>query len=306
MTFPPAFRPLLAFKVDDPGDLRYPVLASPKFDGIRCVWWSGCAYSRTLKPIRNRFIQSQLASIFSGFDANGLDGELMVEGSFQDVTSGIMSEDGEPNFTYHIFDRYTLGRRLGFAARSHEADEIIAQASNVVATRTKMRIKYVQQSLISDPQTLLNYETEQLQLGHEGIMVRSIDGEYKFGRSTAREGILGKVKRFCSSEATIVGFECLLRNHNNAELDNLGLTHRSHLMENKRSTELLGALIVEDIKTNKRFRIGSGFTEAQRRQLWQKRPSMRGLVVKYKYLAHGMLDLPRHPVFLGFRDKDDM
>ena len=31
--------------------------------------------------------------------------------------------------------------------------------------------------------------------GAEGVMVRKLDGHYKYGRSTVNEGILGKLKR---------------------------------------------------------------------------------------------------------------
>ena len=94
------FKPMLAASCDDIDQLRYPLLATQKIDGIRCLIIDGVAMSRSLKPIPNRYIQS----IIGKREYNGLDGELVVGSSFQQATSGIMSSDGEPDFTYHVFD----------------------------------------------------------------------------------------------------------------------------------------------------------------------------------------------------------
>jgi len=44
-------KPLLAAKLESLDQLRYPVLATPKLDGIRCLLWQGRAMTRKLKPI---------------------------------------------------------------------------------------------------------------------------------------------------------------------------------------------------------------------------------------------------------------
>ena len=54
------FKPMLAATVADRSKLRFPYLASPKLDGIRCLVLNGEVLSRSFKPIRNRFIQVQL------------------------------------------------------------------------------------------------------------------------------------------------------------------------------------------------------------------------------------------------------
>jgi DNA ligase-1 len=92
------FKPMLASPCEDLGTIRYPALATPKIDGIRCVMRDGRALSRSLKPIANRFVSATLAGL------PPFDGELVVPGTFQDVTSGIMSTDGCPNFRYKVFD----------------------------------------------------------------------------------------------------------------------------------------------------------------------------------------------------------
>jgi len=54
------------------------------------------------------------------------------------------------------------------------------------------------------------------------------------------------------------------------------------------------------------FGLGTGFDDAERGKIWEQRNSYLGLRVKFKYLPIGVKDKPRHPVFLGWRHKEDM
>src|SRR5579884_1936797 len=80
--------------------LNYPLYVTPKLDCIRCLKKDGNALSSSFKLIPNAFIQKQIQA----HAPDGLDGELMVLGGFNAVQSAIMSEDGEPNFVYNVFD----------------------------------------------------------------------------------------------------------------------------------------------------------------------------------------------------------
>ena len=55
MTFKPM---LLPRETPDLDKLQYPIIASAKLDGIRCLIKDGVALSRTLKPIPNKSIQA--------------------------------------------------------------------------------------------------------------------------------------------------------------------------------------------------------------------------------------------------------
>ncbi len=153
---------------------------------------------------------------------------------------------------------------------------------------------------------MLEYEEHYLQQGYEGVMLRRLDGPYKQNRSTLKEAYLVKVKRFADGEARILDFEVLMRNLNTAELDERGYTKRSHAASGKVEADTLGTILVEDLESGICFCIGSGFTEQQRKDLW-KDPNLVGKIVKYKSFKNaGVKIAPRHPIFLGFRDKEDM
>lgn len=86
--------------------VNFPIYVSTKFDGIRALVIDAVVYSRSLKPIRNKHVQK----LFGKHKYNGFDGELIVgdiyaKDVFQKTTSGVMSEDGEPDVTYYVFDK---------------------------------------------------------------------------------------------------------------------------------------------------------------------------------------------------------
>ena len=138
-------------------------------------------------------------------------------------------------------------------------------------------------------------------LGYEGVMVRVPWGTYKFGRSTESQGLLGKVKRFEDTEGTIVGYEELMRNENEATINNLGYQERSTAQAGQIPGGTLGALVVSHPDWEDTFGIGTGFTADERFTLWQIRDTLKGQSVKFKHQPAGAKDRPRFPSYLGLR-----
>ena len=290
-------KPMLATKAELSALVgRYPLLLSPKLDGIRCLIIDGVAVGRSLKPLPNKHVQK----IFGRSELNGLDGELIVgqptaKEVFQTTSSGVMSIEGEPEVSFWVFDDFMETGRFEHRLRS--------------ARRRIKKQKFcedVPHHLIHNADDLNEWEQDYLELGYEGVMLRHPDGPYKHGRSTAKEGWLLKVKRFEDSEARSVGFSELMHNANEAKRNQLGHLERSSHKANKVGKQMLGALTVQDLKTKVEFDIGTGFTEDQRKLLWATGDNLLGKVVKYKSQPTGVKEKPRFPVFLGFRDKVDM
>ena len=292
------FRPTLAVNADFT-KIKYPVYASPKLDGIRCSIVGGKALSRTLKPIPNKHIYGQL----SNHSLNGLDGELIVGSPtsptcYNESVSNIMAFDKTPNYTYYVFDHHEVNG--SFARRFQELLASLGQWGKYP------QICLLEQNLLANEDDMLAYEAAKVEEGYEGIILRSPEAPYKFGRSTVKEGYLLKVKRFEDSEAEIIGFEEELKNGNAAETNELGRTKRSTAAAGLSGKGTLGAFQVRDVVTGVEFSIGTGLTAAQRQEAWDRRPELLGGFVKYKYFPVGVKDKPRHPVFLGMRDARDM
>lgn len=290
-------KPMLSGSLDESSLLKFPVLATPKLDGIRCLRIDNRTVSRKFLNIPNMYIQGMTACL-----PDGLDGELMVpNGTFNQVQSAVMSEDGTPEFEFHVFDYVSNDINKPYVERMLELGTLVLPSF----------CKLVLPVVINNMKELDTYEEKCLAEGYEGIMVRAPNGKYKCGRSTEKEGLLLKVKRFKDSEAEIIGFEEQLENTNEAEEDAFGRTKRSKNQAGMVGKATLGKFIVierGDTPWNgKQFFIGTGegLTEALRQEIWDNKEKYLGKLVTYKYQPHGVKDLPRLPISKGFRDRRD-
>ena len=288
-------KPLLACEVPLE-QVKFPVYVSTKLDGIRCLIIDGVAYSRSLKPIRNKYIQS----IIGNEKYNGFDGELIVgnvydKDVFQKTTSGVMSEQGEPNFVFYVFDDFTHPN-LPYSERA----DIMRYKVDTLTDR----IKFLGQKLIHNIDDINSCLEKEQSIGGEGLILRNPDGVYKFGRSTPKQQLSIKVKFFEQDEFEVVGFEERYTNTNEATINELGYTSRSSHKSNLLPTNTLGSLVLKYGDTT--FKCGTGFDDALRKEIWNNKEDYLGYLASVRYMSVGSKDLPRVPSFVGWRDKDDM
>jgi len=279
--------------------ISFPVLATPKIDGIRALIINGKLVSRTFKGINNKRICQLLESTLP----EGSDGEITCGNTFQSSTSAVMKKTGtdtfsEP-FTYHLFDLVeTLTEPYSSRMEKLKKLEIINMSQLTIHKLLPVKL--------NSKEDLDKFEVDCLEKGYEGVMLRKPDGKYKCGRSTEKEGLLLKVKQFCDTEGIVVGFTEMQHNDNQQTKNDLGFAVRSTKKDNKRDAGCLGTLVVKANIFEESFEIGTGFDLSDRHTFWRDRNTLPGKLVKFKYFPHGTKDRPRHPVFLGFRDTLDM
>lgn len=296
------FQPMLAGKCSDIETLKYPVLASLKLDGVRCLVIDGVLVSRNLKPIPN--VQNVFGRLPDGTDGELIVGDPTAPDAYRKTVSAVMGEGNDTTrLVYYVFDNYEYAgdfeNRMELALKRKEYQQ---KGVQVLAHR-----------VCHNTEELAAFESEAVEAGHEGIMVRSFDGPYKFGRSTEKEGYLLKIKRFEDAEAIIIGTEEYMHNTNEAKKNALGHTERSTKKEGLVGASVLGKLLVKGVGgtyDGVKFEIGTGFQGAalkdgERDKLWKIRDSLIGKLVKFKYFPLGSKDRPRFPVFLGFRSSID-
>lgn len=289
-----SFRPLLAEKVHLP-TLEYPTYASPKYDGFRCIInGMGEPMSRNMKPVANGYVFSKIKEM----NLPKFDGELLTYTNdkvddFNTIQSKLSTRSGMPDFKYMVFDQYMLSQEP-FCDRYGKLETWFKFNGD----RHK-RLELVPQLLLDNEEALLEYEASCLADGWEGVMVRGINGPYKFGRSTVREGILLKLKRFFDAEAVVVQAHELRHNANEATTNVLGYTERSSHKANMQGMDTLGKFTVRWGEVE--FDVGTGFTAAQRDRYWREPDKMVGMTLTFKYQSLGPSGKPRFPVFLGFR-----
>lgn len=281
--------PMLAQSFD-PDKCKFPLAATPKLDGIRCLKVNGEFLSRSFKKIRNTHIYGILQSLNL---PDGVDGELIVGNSFNETSSAVMSIKGEPNFTYYIFD-YVDSVEDYILPYLKRVEQLVLRTPN------SPYISLVLPEIVYDLQDLYSYK-ESLSSEYEGVILRDPESLYEFKRSKA----LLKVKDFIDDEATIIGFIEKMSNKNPQQFDNFGYSKRSASKEGLVGTNTLGSILVKDSK-GREFKIGSGFDDRLRLEIWKNQDNLLGKLVKFKYMTHGTKSLPRHPIFLGFRHPEDL
>ena len=271
--------------------VTFPCIGSPKIDGFRCYIKDGIPLTRSGKVQPNKFIERTLTDL-----PCGLDGELTA-GDFRESTSHLRRYEGEPDFTYHIFD-YVTDLNKPYLQRLEELN----------CLELPLFCKILPQYTFENMEQLLEFEQWCLNEGYEGVMVRKPNGKYKTGRSTLKEGLLIKVKRFDDAEAIITGFIEQEENQNEAFENELGYTSRSTHKENMIGKNTLGALTVKDCKTGVEFKLGSGigWTKEFKQEIWNNQANYVGKIITYKSLPCGGYDLPRNATMKGFRESWDM
>jgi DNA ligase-1 len=291
-------KPMLAATIEDLKVLRFPLYVSYKLDGIRATVQGGQLLSRSLKPIRNKFTQELFKGLPEGFDGELCVGPINDKNLMQKTSSGVMSIEGEPDVTFHVFD-YQLQAKSPFTRRYGHLERVVWDSKFP-------SVALLLQEIVNSVEELEAYEREALLHGFEGVIARSGSAPYKNGRSTMREQYLMKLKQWVDEEATIIGFKEQMHNANEAFKDERGYTKRSGHKENMVGKDTLGSLIART-KSGREVDVGSGFDDALRREVWDNRDKYLGRLFTFKHFAvTGVKEKPRQPIFKWFRDKDDI
>jgi DNA ligase-1 len=275
--------------------LRFPLLASPKLDGVRAIVRNGVVYSRSNKPIPNKYVQQQFSK-YEYFDGELIVGDANSPTAYRDTVSHVMSIDKTGfDLTFHVFDSV---RDLAddYSTRHRWLTNWASCITNVVVH---------EQVETNNLEELTTYEEECLERGYEGLILRDPNAPYKNGRSTVNEGYLLKMKRFVDAEATVISFEERMRNDNEKTVNELGRSKRSSHQAGRFGRGDLGALVCRTAGGIE-FNIGTGFSDSERAEIWGSRDKFLGSIAKYKFFPIGQKEAPRHPVFLGWRDGRDL
>lgn len=292
-------KPLLSCEI--PLDkVKFPIYISTKFDGIRALVIDSVVYSRSLKPIRNKHVQK----LFGKPEYNGFDGELIVgdvyaKDVFQKTTSGVMSEDGTPDVTFHVFDLWNMST-FDYEYRQRELQDILLNSEEYEGVVYTMIHKC---QTVEDLEFFLNHEKN---VGGEGLIGRKPDGVYKYGRSTPKEQLSIKFKFFEQEEFEVVGFTERMHNTNEQKRDELGYAERSSAKDGLVPTNTLGSLVLKYGDDTFNCGVGVGLTEELRKFIWENKEKYLGSLASIRFMSVGMDKLPRIPTLLGFRDLEDI
>ena len=279
--------------------VKYPYsLYSRKLDGLRAYYKDGIAISRTNKPHKTEplaHITAQLKQ-FVDYDTWVYDGEIIYlnpDGT-EDFTKAISlarSDNRTPecdNLYYCIFD---MIQKEAFENKTPDVATFKDEY-----TRMKAHLGIVEEKrdwyVTSQPNILLLKQVDEtgleelqqnrIKYNYEGIMIRNADAHYEYKRSNN----IRKIKEMQDTEVKLLGMEAGTGKFANT----------------------LGAMVAD--YNGYELKIGSGFSDEQRKHYWQHRDEYVGKYVKVKYFEKTVNqqggESLRFPIFLCFRDPETM
>ena len=201
---------------------------SEKLDGVRAYWNGQQLISRQGNPF------SAPTWFTEKFPAQTLDGELWLgRGRFQQLL-GIVSKNQAINdewrqVRYSVFDLPHINQP--FTQRLNTLQQLVNKSNSPY-------LSLVNQYRFADKPALMLELNRIVALGGEGLMLHRADSHYHAGRNT---DVL-KLKPYYDAEATVI----------------------AHIPGKGKFYGMLGSVLVE-MPEGKRFRIGTGFSNKQRR-----------------------------------------
>ncbi len=235
-------------------------LVSEKFDGVRATW-----DGRVLR-FRSGNVVNAPAWFLARLPTDALDGELwLARGKFETLSGYVRKtepvDDEWRQIRYLVFE--LPGAPGSFAERAERIRALVGQVawSQLVA---------VEQFRVKDRAELTQQLDAMVKAGAEGLMLHLADAPYITGRSD----VLLKLKPVDDTEARVV----------------------EHIAGKGKYAGMMGALRVET-PDGKRFIIGTGFTDAVRRQ-----PPPVGTSITYTYRGLTANGLPRFASYLRVRE----
>lgn len=312
------FKPMLApnDKVDL-NEVKYPIFASYKLDGIRCIFKNGEILSRSLKPIVNKQLRDKLQPLAEYSKEHNiiLDGEIYSpELTFQEITRFVMTQDFEDaksikkhgevltipsHLKYYIFDCIkSEDFDLEFIKREEFTDKVICDLPNDI-------IEEVEQVVVMSNNDVEELFSVALEEGFEGLILKDIEGRYKCGRGTIREGLIYKVKPFETFDTVITDVVQSTEVDPNAErkTNELGRSVTSKKKDDRILIQKASGFWVE--YNGNPLKVMLAMTDVEKEQVWKNKESYIGKVIEYKGMLIGAKDVPRHPVFVRFRNDKD-
>ena len=234
---------------------------SEKLDGVRARWDGRALWTRAGHRIATP------PAFVAGWPETPMDGELWIARGRFDVVSGIArsSRPDPPAWEAVRFMVFDLPAHAGpFSERVVAMRALVARAASP-------QLRAVEQTRAESRAALDARLAQVVAAGGEGLMLHHADAHYGVGRSAT----LFKFKPHDDAEARVVG----------------------HVPGKGKYAGMLGALVVEH-HDGRRFRIGTGFTDAQRAA-----PPPPGSWVTYRYSGLTSTGLPRFARYMRVREE---
>jgi DNA ligase-1 len=257
----PTFELMLAAQEKD-SKVKLPSFLEVKKDGLRCAaLYNGdevTFLSRSGKPFETVGFFANEVIAFLGGKPGMLDGELMGD-NFNETVSGV-KRDVENELTskikYTVYDHLTFDEWTDKKCSRKRTERIETLEQMLSDAGDLNHINLIEYCIVNTKEEVLAKFREYRSRGEEGAILKDFDNVYEFKRSRT----ISKMKPSETMDLEIIGFE-----------------------EGSGKYEgMLGALVV-DYK-GKKCRIGTGFKDEDRRNLWDMRAVVLGQLCECTFM----------------------
>lgn len=257
------------------------VFVSPKLDGYRClaviVDGSVTLYSRNGTVYENfPSIEKSLSECFP-IGKFVFDGEIMSDDFQAMQKSAFANKRGTTvgDVQFHIFGYIPYQEWVSQKFKMLTADRLVELSK--LAKNFDKRLIQVHHTLVNDEASILAMELQYIQQGYEGAMALP-NIPYYLGKKTNK---LLKFKTMLSDDCVITG-----------------------MYEGKPGTRLEGSMggIVVKQENGETCECGTGFSDEDRRYMWDNKDEFIGRLCELKYQELTKDNILRFPVFMRWRN----
>lgn len=249
------------------------LMGSVKLDGLRCKSQGGMLFTRNGHRILGvEHIEEALKGV------PDIDGEIMVPGNvFQEASGKIRSHKLTPDAKLFLFD-YLKTPKAPFIDRYNALLDLAAIAGWPTQLNKPSTITVLRHRTFESEAEMYAIYAKAISAGYEGLVLKTPQHPYQEKRS----GDWLKVKATQSEDVRIVGF---------------------YEGEGRLEGNLGGISVVRT--TGKQCNVGSGFSDTERKMIWQDPSAYRGKMVEVAYHENTPEGDYRHARFKRFRpDKE--
>jgi DNA ligase-1 len=163
----------------------------------------------------------------------------------------------------------------------------------------------VEQREVNSAKEVETYFEEVLSQGYEGLILRDPKSLYKCGRFTVKEGGMFKCKPVLDFDGKITGIVQSTEVNENVEkkTNELGRSVTSKKLSERHTIEKASAFWVE--YEGKPLKAVLAMSDEEKIEVWKNKEKYIGQWITYKGMLVGAKDVPRHPVFVRFREPKD-
>lgn len=269
--------------------------ASSKVDGMRALITPHMPQTKQGYAIQNAHVRAMLAEPeFVGFDGELTAGDLFDNELCAQTVSAVMSQDGEPDFCYWLFEDFSKPELL----RPQRSVRLFERFLKLQPRFPFLR--YLPQRQVFN-QEQLDQAIMDLTIT-EGIMLARLTAPYKFGKATVNSQELLKHKPFEDDEAIIMAVIPGTTNRNTQTRNPLGGAKRSSAKAGLVETDLAGSFLCWNRRWGKFNPSLINLTHDERRHALANPHLFIDKVCTFKYLPVGSIDKPRSPTYKCLKD----